>query len=279
MLYQKTRYHKGPDHDARVPLKDKQRELAMSEIRKIELYTMTLAAVSPFIGAYFLRYAIKTVLGSDYISWFSTGLFVMATGIRPWSHLVERFNQRTTDLKEFIHHTSPHEAKETSASLLQRINDLEDSLAIVESLLKRMQEDTVDYVDKTVDEVKGSIQRNEKRWSRQRERLRSLEQSIGAFFELYPSFKKRNGSEMSTQSVFSQVFSGNTLSSWISPEAEEYSTNYLRSVANGNAAGQRPPETLNVIHPVRSGLIMRLLVSVGHVVFLLARTVTRVLFG
>jgi hypothetical protein len=279
VLYQKTRYQKRPDHDVHPSLLDKQRELAVSEIRKIELYTMTLATVSPFIGAYLLRYAIQTVLGPDYISWFSTGLFVMATGVRPWSHLVERFNQRTTDLKEFIHQTSHHEDKEPSASLSQRINDLEDSLAIVESLLKRMQEDTVDYVDKNVDGVKRLIQRNEKRYSRQGERLRSLEQTVGEFFELYPNPGKKNRSPMSSQSVLSRVLSTSTLSSWISPEMEEYTTKYLRSITNGNAADQPPSDPLKVNHPVRFGLLRSLLVGVGHIVFHLARTVTRVLFG
>ncbi|EKM76625.1 hypothetical protein AGABI1DRAFT_115713 [Agaricus bisporus var. burnettii JB137-S8] len=270
MLYQKTRHHRRPDHPAPVTLEDKHRELALTEIRKIELYTLTVAAISPFIGAYFLRYATRTVLGSDYISWFSTGLFVMATGIRPWSHLVERFSQRTADLKDFIHNTSPREAKETSAPLLQRIDDLEGSLAIVENLLKRMHEDTVDYVDKTVGGVKGSLQRNEKRWRRQDERLRSVEQSISALFE-----SKKESWSMSPQTVFSQVFSGRSSSSQNSPETEEYSAKFLGSTADGN----QPTEFLKAARPFWFRLVMSLVLGVGQIVFFPARTVIRVLFG
>ncbi|ETW79707.1 hypothetical protein HETIRDRAFT_459684, partial [Heterobasidion irregulare TC 32-1] len=81
--------------------------LASSELRKHELTYLLLSIVAPFLGAHLLRYVLSTLSGTDAISWFSTTLFVLATGIRPWSHLIARLRDRTGALHDTIHYPSP----------------------------------------------------------------------------------------------------------------------------------------------------------------------------
>lgn len=131
--------------------------------------------MSPFIGAYLLRYVTTAMLGPESLSWFSTGLFVMAAGVRPWSHLVDRLSQRASDLQDFIrrpqHLGQDSDVHEKIETLTERIDELEGSLAEI-----RTQQDVA--LDLHVTSVKRSIRRHEKRWGELERRVRSIEASV-----------------------------------------------------------------------------------------------------
>lgn len=77
--------------------------VAARELRSLELFYLTLTVLSPFFGASLLKFIAITISGDPTtLSWFSTTLFVLATGIRPWTHLVERLRDRSEALKGVV---------------------------------------------------------------------------------------------------------------------------------------------------------------------------------
>ncbi|KAF5353487.1 hypothetical protein D9756_007955 [Leucocoprinus leucothites] len=187
-LYQKARRRNRPANLPPLTSEDEYRELAISELRKFELFCLALTIFSPFIGASLLRYATHSVLGPDSISWFSTGLFVMATGMRPWSHLIERLNQRTTDLQDYIHHPPPtsyrssHEIQEDLDAVLDRVDKLERTLDGIKDRLLTS-DDIFDHVDNALGSMRRSLRKRQKRWNGQEERFRLMEKSIASLSE------------------------------------------------------------------------------------------------
>ncbi|KAF9447636.1 hypothetical protein P691DRAFT_802122 [Macrolepiota fuliginosa MF-IS2] len=146
----------------------------------------------------------------------------MATGVRPWSHLVERLSKRASDLQDLIHYprSASHyehddDIHEKLELLMKRVDELEDSLSHVKSRLKLTSEDVFDYVDDAIDTVKCSIRKREKRWNEHEGRVRSVEQSIAALASSgsgTASGKKKGRLMMmpmitttAVQSIFSQI--------------------------------------------------------------------------
>jgi len=83
-----------------------------------------LTAVSPFIGAAFLRYATTATFGPEAVSWFNVSLFVLATGMRPWAHIIERLKQRTSDLHDVIQYPAPGTSSAvTTAEVVSRLDE------------------------------------------------------------------------------------------------------------------------------------------------------------
>src|SRR5882762_4849907 len=121
-----------PKHQSR-PNDTKSRiiRLAHSELRTHQGFYLLLTVFSPLIGAMFLRFVLSSISGADQISWFSTTLFVLATGMRPWSHLLDRLRQRTSDLHDTIHYPSPESAFVATRKLqgaMKRVDTLEREL-------------------------------------------------------------------------------------------------------------------------------------------------------
>ncbi|KAI5119344.1 hypothetical protein M0805_004021 [Coniferiporia weirii] len=76
---------------------------AHAELRTLEVFYLILTVLSPFLGATLLKYVAAAISGSpETLSWFSTSLFVLATGVRPWSHLVERLKDRSRALNTLL---------------------------------------------------------------------------------------------------------------------------------------------------------------------------------
>ncbi|THH17675.1 hypothetical protein EW146_g3175 [Bondarzewia mesenterica] len=143
-------------------------DLAATELRRLELVYLLVSIVSPFIGAFLLRYVLATLSGVDAISWFSTTLFVLATGIRPWAHLIARLRDRTNALHDAIHYPSP-DAQLIADSKLQavmaNVEKLEEELAIVKgAMAARVRvEEAYEDLNVALEDVERTVRQHERK--------------------------------------------------------------------------------------------------------------------
>ena len=72
-------------------------DIAASKLRTAEFFYLTIAVLTPLLGASLLRY-VGTMTGAFDIGWFSTIIFVLVTGIRPWRHLRNHLHSCTEEL-------------------------------------------------------------------------------------------------------------------------------------------------------------------------------------
>ncbi|KAG1750488.1 uncharacterized protein EDB91DRAFT_1107718 [Suillus paluster] len=168
---------------------DPYHQLASSELHKLEVFYLFLTVLSPLLGALILRTIIISVAGPETISWFSTSLFILATGIRPWKHAVERLRQRTKDLHTVIHYppaSSPDTQSQIEA-LTARIAGLDAQLKECKETVKLLTEDIFDHVEGAVQGLERSIRKQDKKndavYSAQGSRLETVEQNVEALLE------------------------------------------------------------------------------------------------
>jgi len=103
---------------------------AQSELHALALFYLTLTVASPLLGGYLLRTISGALLGQEYISWFSTLVFVLAAGVRPWRHLVTLLRVRTLELQDVAHAGQPATGSvKDGRSILQRLDALEQQLS------------------------------------------------------------------------------------------------------------------------------------------------------
>ncbi|THU79060.1 hypothetical protein K435DRAFT_811023 [Dendrothele bispora CBS 962.96] len=188
-LYQKSRQRQPPSSS--IPSSSNSKELryhskASSELRFYEFLFLMLASASPFIGAYTLRYLSVTLTDTDILtSWFNIALFVVTTGIRPWTHLIQRLNRRITDLHDVVHYPTPESSSETAdamrielADMKSKIQTLQKALADLNSKLVRDTDEIYDYVDDAVEMVEKSAKKHERKCEKQEGRVKELEVSL-----------------------------------------------------------------------------------------------------
>ncbi|KAG1873821.1 hypothetical protein F4604DRAFT_756501 [Suillus subluteus] len=164
-------------------------EIASSELRKLEIFYLFLTILSPLLGVAILRVVILSVAGPETISWFSTSLFILATGMRPWKHAVERLRQRTKDLHTVIHYppaSSPDTQLQIKA-LTARVAELETQLKECNDTVKALTEDVFDHVEGSVEGLEKSMRKQERKndalYLAQESRLAALEQNMEALLE------------------------------------------------------------------------------------------------
>lgn len=164
-------------------------EIASSELRKLEIFYLFLTILSPLLGVAILRVVILSVAGPETISWFSTSLFILATGIRPWKHAVERLRQRTQDLHTVIHYppASSLDAQSQIEALTTHVAELESQLKECNDTIKVLTEDVFDHVEGAVEGLEKSMRKQERKndafYSTQESRLAALEQNMEALLE------------------------------------------------------------------------------------------------
>jgi len=124
-----------PEHEEEATIRVQMR-LAATELQRHEFAYLFISIVTPFVGAALLRSVLGLVNGVDSISWFSTTLFVLAAGVRPWGHLISRLRERTTSLHDTVHYPSP-DTQFIPASRLQAVVDRVGSLEQELSTMKR----------------------------------------------------------------------------------------------------------------------------------------------
>ncbi|TDL26816.1 hypothetical protein BD410DRAFT_470751 [Rickenella mellea] len=126
---------------------------AHAELRSLEIIYLTLTVLSPLIGAILLRSISTSLTGDEQtMSWFSTSLFVLATGLRPWRHLVERLRSRSAALKSLIHQASggTHEPNGNAHA-----GDLEAEIEKVDEALIELREE-IRELDEKLERVSRS---------------------------------------------------------------------------------------------------------------------------
>ncbi|KAH8112120.1 hypothetical protein DFH11DRAFT_1546096 [Phellopilus nigrolimitatus] len=115
---------------------------AHAELRTLELFYLILTVLSPFFGAILLKYVATAISGNtETLSWFSTSLFVLATGVRPWSHLVERLKDRSRALNVLLE--EDEEERETTpadndAELNAELGDLRGRLGTLDTRVSEL---------------------------------------------------------------------------------------------------------------------------------------------
>ncbi|KZV72305.1 hypothetical protein PENSPDRAFT_751046 [Peniophora sp. CONT] len=154
-----TPYHSSPHTDEGNPELERLRELASSELQTLEILYLLLSAAAPFLGAILLRIVLRAVSGPNELSWFSATLFILTTGLRPWSHLISRLRDRTESLHDAVHYPSPDLqllADSRVRSILDRVEALETELAEAKRLVA-----TKEHVEEVVEDIDDSIERVE----------------------------------------------------------------------------------------------------------------------
>lgn len=187
-LYRSSR-PKRP-HEAVLPVSTdvevmRLRDLASSELRRYEFAYLILSTIVPFLGASLFHLVLDSIDSSHGLSWFSTTLFVLATGIRPWSHIITRLRDRTASLHDVVHYPSSEHPQAELAMKLQRLSDRTERLEKeLKSLRKIMATKTlVNEVHRTLDESLGTVERSVERLERKAETTRVAHENRLAIVE------------------------------------------------------------------------------------------------
>lgn len=153
-------------------VQDARAEFAMYELRTQELFFLAFTVIAPFIGAVLIRQIFSAMEGVDSLSWFSTTLFVLATGIRPWTHLMSRLQERTDGLQQAIH---VEEEEEYQRVVDQKLDSITDRLVALERTLREVQAkaDKVHPLEEVCDEISEALETVERNVHRQERKSES----------------------------------------------------------------------------------------------------------
>ena len=111
------------DSDTPEAVKER-RKAASAELLQNELFSLALCIVSPFLGSYLLYYVRGALSEPErYINSFNVRLFVLASGVKPWSHFLQLIKQRSLFLQNEVHYPVP-----TVALLVKRVQALENEI-------------------------------------------------------------------------------------------------------------------------------------------------------
>lgn len=277
MLYRQARQKYSPRHTLQLDpdsAEARYAHLAASELRKFEFFFLFLTFLSPFLGASLLRYATAAVLGPDAVSWFSTGLFVLATGMRPWGHLVDRLSKRTMDLQDYVHRPSSTlvASEEQHLLLEKRVAELEKSLSKIKSKVAHATEDVYEYVDDAVGAVEHAMRKQERKMDKYEGKVKEVEQVVVMLkntgengLRAYPPMTDLGTIRtfirsitryifptwliaLPTQTLFSVIFSPSTLFSVNAAVAEP--RRYPLRTLSGSSSPSTPLETIFEEEPV-----------------------------
>ncbi|TCD62972.1 hypothetical protein EIP91_006179 [Steccherinum ochraceum] len=146
--------------------------LAHTELQKQEVFYLSLAVISPLVGATLIRYVLTALEGVDNLSWFSTTLFVLATGIRPWSHLIGRLQERTHELHDTVHYPAEEsearhqmEIDRTLQTILRRLDALDATIQDMEEKTDKMEpmKEVCDDLSEAVGAIERTMSRSERK--------------------------------------------------------------------------------------------------------------------
>ncbi|KAH7107168.1 hypothetical protein BKA62DRAFT_686172 [Auriculariales sp. MPI-PUGE-AT-0066] len=144
-----------PHRQQQQPIADSNMEHAQTELHALALFYLSLTVASPLLGGWLLRTIGAALFGHEYISWFSTLIFVLAAGIRPWRHLITLLHARTLELQDIAHAGQPPSlgTSRDGKSVLERLEALEHQLS--EAL------DDNDALTAETEDLKAALERAE----------------------------------------------------------------------------------------------------------------------
>lgn len=92
-------------------------------------------------------------------------LFVLATGLRPWNHLVSRLRQRITDLHDLVHYppSEMEKAQEHLKLLTEKVALLETQLRESQARVEAVSNEIYANVEETYEGMERGVRRQEKK--------------------------------------------------------------------------------------------------------------------
>ncbi|KAF9930690.1 hypothetical protein FBU30_000151 [Linnemannia zychae] len=143
------------------PALEQRRQSAAASLRRQEFFSLLLVLASPFLGGYTLQY-LKTFFSSyeNYLSALNIELFIIASGIRPLTHLISLLKARALHLQEQVHY--PDAEVETLklkvASIEAELSQLRRAFATKRDVLQ-----VQDSVEPTLHQLTKQIKRHDKK--------------------------------------------------------------------------------------------------------------------
>jgi hypothetical protein len=111
------------DDDTPAPVIQR-RKAAQSELLQKEVFSLIFCVVSPFIGSYLLYYVKGALSDPDrYINPYNVRLFVLASGVKPWSHFFSLVKKRSLFLQSEVHYPTP-----TVSLLLRKVESMQEEI-------------------------------------------------------------------------------------------------------------------------------------------------------
>ncbi|KZT00249.1 uncharacterized protein LAESUDRAFT_613471, partial [Laetiporus sulphureus 93-53] len=166
-LYQESLPRK-PAHPRRTHAEDSNPiiKLAETELHQQEIFLLGFTVFSPFLAAILLYFVLDALGGADSLSWFSTTLFVLAAGIRPWNHLISRLQSRTQALHDAVHYPPDAAAEAEQAArvtarldaMAAKLQELQTHVVHAEILLEPMES-----LREAVDQLKLEAKQSERK--------------------------------------------------------------------------------------------------------------------
>ncbi|KAG0270568.1 hypothetical protein DFQ27_004280 [Actinomortierella ambigua] len=144
------------------PVLEMRRQVAARSLRRQEFFSLILVLSSPFLGGYTLRY-LKTFFSSyeNYLSALNIELFIIASAIRPLTHLVSLLKARALHLQDQVHYpsTDVEVLKRRVATMETELNQLRRLVATKREVLMEVQ----DNFEPTLLQLTKQIKRHDKR--------------------------------------------------------------------------------------------------------------------
>ncbi|KAG0007284.1 hypothetical protein BGZ80_004860 [Entomortierella chlamydospora] len=143
------------------PVLEARRQNAAASLRRQEFFSLLLVLASPFLGGYTLQY-LKSFFSSyeDYLSALNIELFIIASAIRPLTHLVSLLKSRALHLQEQVHYP------DTDVEILKRkVASVESELAQLRRAVatKRDVQQVQEDVEPTLHQLSKHIKRHDKK--------------------------------------------------------------------------------------------------------------------
>ncbi|KAG0250513.1 hypothetical protein BG011_008283 [Mortierella polycephala] len=143
------------------PVLEQRRKSAASSLRHQEFLSLLFVLASPFLGGYTLQY-LKTFFSSyeNFLSALNIELFIIASGIRPLSHLIGLLKSRALFLQEQAHYpdSEVEQLKRKVASIEAELAQLRRGYATKRDVLQ-----VQDNVEPTLHHLTKQIKRHDKK--------------------------------------------------------------------------------------------------------------------
>lgn len=144
----------------------RERQEATLELQRAEMLSLIFLVLSPLAGAWLLTWMMDAFTdGNRYLNRFNIRLFMLASGIKPWSHAISLFRQRLLHLQEVVHYPSSR-----VEALNRRIGRLESDLSTLRKLVATKSD--VSLLRDGIDVPLTQLSRNMRKYEKKEEHLR-----------------------------------------------------------------------------------------------------------